>query len=156
MFTLCLKVQNDINSRCIYLSEFLRQSLMIFTIQVFHAIVFVFIVVFTTFQSICPPVFFWCFLSNSRAYMELRNVLLFEYTGILNACTRLGVTKSEQANPVNWIKRMWYEMPCRFPNATRNTFYLFVCYIAVVISFRSEFQATLLLTWADVKYSLNG
>ena len=38
---------------------------------------FIFTVIFTTFQPICPPAFFMCFWSNSVAYMELRTTPLF-------------------------------------------------------------------------------
>ena len=43
----------------------------IFIVKGFRTIVFIFIVISTTFRSICPPVFFRC-LSNSRIYRELR------------------------------------------------------------------------------------
>ena len=45
------------------MSKFLRRSLLIFIIKIFQTIVFVFIVISTTFRSICPPAFFRC-LSN--------------------------------------------------------------------------------------------
>ena len=56
------------------LSEFLRRSLMIFIIKGFLTIVFIFIVIYTTFRPICPSAFFRC-LSNSGTYMELRTLL---------------------------------------------------------------------------------
>ena len=49
------------------LSKFLRRSLLIFIIKGFRTIVFIFIVIFTTFRPICPPAFFWC-LSNSGTF----------------------------------------------------------------------------------------
>ena len=42
------------------LSKFLRRSLLIFIINVFRTIVFIFIVISTTFRTICPPAFFKC------------------------------------------------------------------------------------------------
>ena len=64
-------------TRCIYntdiylyqLSKFLRLRLMIFIIQGFQTIVFMF-VIFTMFWSICPLAFFKC-LSNSGVCMEI-------------------------------------------------------------------------------------
>ena len=56
---------------------------MIFIIKVFRTIVFIFIVISTTFQSSLQA-------SNN--------------TGILNTCTRLWPTESEQATPVVSIK----------------------------------------------------
>ena len=44
---------------------------MIFIIKGFRTIVFIFIVISTTFRPICPPTFFRC-LSNSGTYTELR------------------------------------------------------------------------------------
>ena len=45
------------------MSKFLRRSLMIFIIKGFRTIVFIFIVISTTFRPICLPGFFGCFLS---------------------------------------------------------------------------------------------
>ena len=42
-----------------------------FIIKGFRTIVFIFIVISTTFQQICPPAFFEC-LSNSGSFTELR------------------------------------------------------------------------------------
>ena len=42
-----------------------------FIVQGFRTIVFIFIVIFTTFRPMCPPALFWC-LSKSGAYTELR------------------------------------------------------------------------------------
>ena len=50
-----------------------------FIIKGFRTIVFIFIVISTTFQLICPPVFFRC-LSNSGTYMELRTTSFIEFT----------------------------------------------------------------------------
>ena len=47
----------------------------------FRTIVFVFIVISKTFQSICPPTFFRC-LSNSGTYTELRTTSFIESTGV--------------------------------------------------------------------------
>ena len=46
------------------LSEFLRWNLMIFFIKGFRTIVFIFIVISTTFRPKCPPAFFRCLLSK--------------------------------------------------------------------------------------------
>ena len=51
------------------LSKFLRRSLMIFIIKDFRIIVFIFIVISTTFRPICPPAFFRCLL-NSGTFTE--------------------------------------------------------------------------------------
>ena len=65
--------------------KFLRQSLIIFIIQVFGTIVFIFIVIFTTFRSMCPPAFLRNFLSNTAAYTELRTTLFIQFTSV--ACS---------------------------------------------------------------------
>ena len=62
------------------LSKFLRRSLMIFIIKGFRTIVFIFIVISTTFQPICPPAFFRC-LSNSGIFTELRTTSFIASTG---------------------------------------------------------------------------
>ena len=49
----------------------------IFIIKGFRTIVFIFIVISTTFRSICPPVFFWCLL-NSVTSTELRTTSFIE------------------------------------------------------------------------------
>ena len=56
----------------------------VFIIKGFRTIVFVYIVISSMFQPICPPVFFRC-LSNSRTYMELGTTSFIESTGI--ACS---------------------------------------------------------------------
>ena len=66
------------------LSKFLRRSLLIFIIKDFRTIVFIFVVISTTFQLICPPAFFRC-LSNSRTFTELRTTSFIESTGV--ACS---------------------------------------------------------------------
>ena len=66
------------------LSKFLRRSLLIFIIKVFRTIVFIFIVIFTTFRPICPPAFFRC-LSNLGTFTELRTTSFIETTGV--ACS---------------------------------------------------------------------
>ena len=53
---------------------------MIFIIKGFRTIVFVFIVISTAFQPICPPAFFR-FLLNSGTYMELRTTPFIDSTG---------------------------------------------------------------------------
>ena len=49
--------------RCL-VSKFLRRSMMIFIIKGFQIIIFVFIVISTTFRPICPPAFFRCLVSK--------------------------------------------------------------------------------------------
>ena len=56
----------------------------IFIIMGFRTIVFIFIVISTTFRSICPPAFFWC-LSNSGTFTELRTTSFIESTVV--ACS---------------------------------------------------------------------
>ena len=63
------------------LSKFLRRSLLIFIIKVFRTIVFIFIVISTTFRPICPPAFFRC-LSNLGTFTELRTTSFIETTGV--------------------------------------------------------------------------
>ena len=56
-----------------------RKKLFIFlSFRVFGLL---FIVIFTTFRSICPPAFFRC-LSNSGTYTELRTTSFIESTGV--------------------------------------------------------------------------
>ena len=57
---------------------------MIFIIKGFRTIVFIFIVISTTFLSICPPAFFRC-LSNSGTFTELRTTSFIESTEV--ACS---------------------------------------------------------------------
>ena len=52
------------------MSKSLRRSLLIFIIKAFRTIVFIFIVISTTFRPICPPAFFRC-LSNSGTFMDV-------------------------------------------------------------------------------------
>ena len=58
------------------LSKFMRRGLMIFIIKGFQTIVFIFIVISSTFRSICPPTFFRC-LSNSGTFT---NYILLLYS----------------------------------------------------------------------------
>ena len=55
-----------------------------FIVKGFRTIVFIFIVISTTFRSICPPAFFRC-LSNSGTFTELRTTSFIETTGV--ACS---------------------------------------------------------------------
>ena len=57
---------------------------MIFIIKGYRTIVFIFIIISTTFRSICPLAFFRC-LSNSGTYTELRTTSFIESTGV--ACS---------------------------------------------------------------------
>ena len=53
-----------------------------FIMNGFRTIVFIFIVISTTFQSICPQAFFRC-LSNSGTFTELRTTSFIESTGVI-------------------------------------------------------------------------
>ena len=66
------------------MSKFLRRNLMIFIIKGFRTIVFILIVISTTFRTIWPPAFFRC-LSSSGTYTELRTTSFIESTGV--ACS---------------------------------------------------------------------
>ena len=57
----------------VFVSKFLRRSLLIFIIKVFRTNVFIFIVISTTFRPICPPAFFRCLLSK----FPRRSLLIF-------------------------------------------------------------------------------
>ena len=59
----------------------MRRSLMIFIIKGFWTIVFIFIIISTTFRPICPPAFFRC-LSISGTYTKLRTTCFIESTGV--------------------------------------------------------------------------
>ena len=65
-------------------SKFLRRSLMILIIKGFRTIVFIFIVISTTFRPICPSAFFRCW-SNSGTFTELQTTSFIESTGV--ACS---------------------------------------------------------------------
>ena len=53
-------------------------------IKSFRTIVFIFIVICTTFRPICPPAFFRC-LSNSGTFKELRTTSFTESTGVTSS-----------------------------------------------------------------------
>ena len=57
-----------------------KQPSQIFIIKGFRTIVFIFIVIYTTFQPICPPAFFRCLL-NLGTYTELWTTSFVESTG---------------------------------------------------------------------------
>ena len=57
---------------------------MIFVIKGFPTIIFIFIVISTTFRPICPSAFSMC-LSNSGTYTKLRTTSFIESTGV--ACS---------------------------------------------------------------------
>ena len=57
---------------------------MIFIIKGFRTIVFIFIVISTTFQPIRPPAFFKC-LSNSEIHTKLRTSSFIESTGVASS-----------------------------------------------------------------------
>ena len=54
---------------------------MIFIIKGFRIIVFIFIIISTTFRPICPQAFFKC-LSNSVTFTELRTTSFIESTWV--------------------------------------------------------------------------
>ena len=60
----------------------LNNTTAFFIIKGFRTIAFIFIVISTTFWSICPPAFFRC-LSNSGTYTELRTTSFIESTGLI-------------------------------------------------------------------------
>ena len=62
----------------------IKENEKIFIIKGFRTIVFIFIVITTTFRPICPPAFFRC-LSNSGTFTELRTTSFIESTGF--ACS---------------------------------------------------------------------
>ena len=84
----CTPISRDLelhpNLHWTQLSKFLRRSLIIFMIESFRTIVFIFFVISTTFRPICPSAFFRC-LSNSGTYTELRTTSFIEFTGV--ACS---------------------------------------------------------------------
>ena len=55
---------------------------MYLVIKGFRTIVFIFIVISTTFRQICPPTFFRC-LSNSGTFTELRTTSFIKSTGVV-------------------------------------------------------------------------
>ena len=79
------------------MSNFLRRSLLIFTIKGFRTIVFIFIVISTTFYHYFHKKIIWSLQVQS-------SLLVNNNTGILNTRTRLWLTESEQATPVDSIK----------------------------------------------------
>ena len=86
-----------------------------FFIPGFRTIVFNFIVIFTTFRPICPPVFFRCWFTKviGVGYLSF-------WETIRNTRAQLWLTESEKATL--WIRwRTWFEVLCRLPNLTRNT-----------------------------------
>ena len=63
----------------------IRQSSMFLVsiIQGFRTIGFIFIIIFTTFRSICPPAFIRFYLSNSEVYTELRTTYFILSMGVI-------------------------------------------------------------------------
>ena len=47
-----------------------------------RTIIFIFIVIFTTFRPMRPSVFFKCFILNLVTYTELKTELFIQYTGL--------------------------------------------------------------------------
>ena len=60
------------------------------------AVVFIFIIIFTTFRPMCRLAFFTCFLSNSGTYTELRTTSFIQSTG--DSC-------SDSVNH-NWVQEL--------------------------------------------------
>ena len=75
----------------------------IFIIKGFRTTVFIFIVISTTFRSICLSAFFRC-LSNSGTWRLKVQSWRQSSNGILNTCTWLWLSESEQVTPVDSIK----------------------------------------------------
>ena len=68
----------------LWTSSLVRQSNLGFILKGFWTIVFIFIVISTTFRPICSPAFLRC-LSNSGTYTELRTTSFIESTVV--ACS---------------------------------------------------------------------
>ena len=70
---------------CYQYNLIMRMMMMIiFIIKCFRTIIFIFIVISTTFRPICPQAFFRCLL-NSGINTELRTTSFIEFTGV--ACS---------------------------------------------------------------------
>ena len=61
---MCFRLKRSENQNKSYLIKFLRWSQIISIPKSNRTIVFIFIVMFTTFRPVCPSVFFRCFMSN--------------------------------------------------------------------------------------------
>ena len=72
---------NNYNNNC---QNFWDEACWFFIIKGFRTIVFIFIVISTTFRPICPPAFFRC-LSNSGTFTELRTTSFIESTGVAHS-----------------------------------------------------------------------
>ena len=75
------KILCDFEIQTDHLISSRRSGLVIFIIKSFQTIVFIFIVISTTFRLIYLPGFFR-FLSNSETYTELRTASFIESTGV--------------------------------------------------------------------------
>ena len=69
---------------CILINSVRKHAKVSLSLRVFWTIVFIFIVISTTFRPICPPAFFRC-LSNSGTFTELQTTSFIESTGV--ACS---------------------------------------------------------------------
>ena len=69
---LIIKFWQDFSSYFYFPGSIGRYNNVSFIIQGVRTIVFIFMVIFTAFRSMCLPAFCRCFLSNSGAYTELR------------------------------------------------------------------------------------
>ena len=63
--------------------KFLRRSLLIFIIKCFRIIVFIFIVISTTFRPICRPAYFRCFVELGNLHGTSNYVLYWIHGGRL-------------------------------------------------------------------------
>ena len=72
-------------SVCLYVCQCVRVcvGILFVIVQGFRTIVFIFIVIFTTFRPIYFPAFFRCYLSNLVAYTELRTTSFYNPLGSL-------------------------------------------------------------------------
>ena len=78
---LYLSVYEQNNCNDALLELFKVELFLIFIINGFWTIVYIFIVISKTFRPICPPAFFKC-LSNSGTFTELRTTSFIESTGV--------------------------------------------------------------------------
>ena len=85
----------DVSSSLLLVSEFLRRSLMIFIIQGFQTIVFIFIVIFTTFRPICLLqvilVEHWSLYGTSNHILYLIHGRHYSYSVYLNRVKVLSI-----------------------------------------------------------------
>ena len=79
------KIQDNTTTNTLRVSKAIKINIEeIFILKGFRTIVFIFIVISTTFRPICPPAFFRC-LSNSRTFTELRTTSFIETTWVASS-----------------------------------------------------------------------